>query len=654
MRSKLRTNYPILLALYSILLNSPFINTLWTPTQGWYLEWALYLKNSHIYKDFYVPFGPVNVFLNRFWLIFPDPLIAQRFGDVLVWTLLVIGLYLFISFFTEKKFAFLGSICGTTVFQFSATNTISGYFELSLALVVWGAVFALKSGRIYNFSGGIFFALGILTKQNWLPIYLMILISLMFVKKSNERDRVIAITFGATFLFALFSTYLILNDALVPFIQAMAEGGGKSPNVLRLFRNLVIPISAPEPIFLVISLLSVYKFSDSKISRTKKLALLTLISVLLTTYFGSSTFNDLIKGRGALLVFFLFFLLGSLGMRVANRISAGMLALICVAPAFLLLASHALLVTHPSSFIIFEDLMNLSSQLSTKITALSWPLGITGLVLLLNSNVKLGAKKSSSRYSFKVVILIGLSLSGVLNAFNGGADFLSNLIIGTLGISVIFERILRSHLGQILKPAFALLLLLSSFSISTNVYSWFGWNETLTTHTTKKVQDSILFRNFALTTPQNDFYSAISKGISIARGKIGSQSLSPKIMSFPMQPVVNQLQVLDSYMLNCPILHFDICPDRAAEIDLRNIVSMPPDIVVLFDLGEQFITENEKVWRDGQISTYRKIQDNFLSDKFVQVYEIAPNGINLSTIRILIPSSYFSSTNTVNMKGDDD
>jgi hypothetical protein len=583
--------------------------------------------------------------------MFADPLIAQRLGDVLVWTLLVIGLYYFISSFTEKKFAFLGSICGTTVFQFSATNTISGYFELSLALVVWGAVFALKSGKIYNFSGGILFALGILTKQNWLPIYLTILIGLMFVKKSKEKERVIIIAFGATSLFALFSTYLFLIDALMPFIQSMTEGGGKSPNVLRLFRNLVIPISDPAPIFLVISLLSVYKFSDFEISKTKKLALVTMTSVLLTTYFGSSTFNELIKGRGALLAFFIFFLLSSLGMRTANRISAGKLALICVAPAFLLLASQALLVRHPSSFVYFEDLMKLSSQLSTKITALSWPLGITGLVLLLKPKLKLGATKSFSSYSLKFMILIGLALSGVLNAFNGGADFLSNLIIGTLGISLIFERILSSHLGQILKPAFALLLLLSSFSITTNVYSWFGWNETLTTHTTKKVEDSILFRNFVLTTPQYDFYSAISRGISIARKEIGSQNINPKIMSFPMQPVVNQLQVLDNYVLNCPILHFDICPDRAAENDLRNMAAMPPDIVVLFDLGDQFITENEKIWRKDQISTYRKIQDNFLSDKYVQVYEIAPNGVNLSTIRILIPASYSPSADTAIMKG---
>jgi hypothetical protein len=118
-----------------------------------------------------------------------------------------------------------------------------------------------------------------------------------------------------------------------------------------------------------------------------------------------------------------------------------------------------------------------------------------------------------------------------------------------------------------------------------------------------------------------------------------------------MQPVVNQLQVLDNYVLNCPILHFDICPDRAAENDLRNMAAMPPDIVVLFDLGDQFITENEKIWRKDQISTYRKIQDNFLSDKYVQVYEIAPNGVNLSTIRILIPASYSPSADTAIMKG---
>jgi hypothetical protein len=157
-------------------------------------------------------------------------------------------------------------------------------------------------------------------------------------------------------------------------------------------------------------------------------------------------------------------------------------------------------------------------------------------------------------------------------------------------------------------------------------------------HSIKDRTEEDLFHNFLLSGPQKDFYDQVRVGINEAEKQlIDAKTLKPEIMSFPMQPIVTEMSSFRKYRLNCPILHFDVCPDNEAFKDLKKFERNPPDLVVLFDLGRNFIESNERSWRSGQISVYRNIQDFFLTTgKYSTVKIIEENSVNLARVYILV------------------
>jgi hypothetical protein len=227
--------------------------------------------------------------------------------------------------------------------------------------------------------------------------------------------------------------------------------------------------------------------------------------------------------------------------------------------------------------------------------------------------------------------------AGLLNAVNGGFEFAANLILGAISLAYfikIFEKSLKKNLFILV---FTLYFMISSVQIGLYNYQWFGWNESVSGHSTTEKLNVPLFRNFFLSLPQKSFYQEIQSGIDSAEEAIlDSREFDAKVLVFPMQPIVGHMSKLSSYRMNCPIFHFDVCPDNEGQKDLQSIMENPPDLVILFDLGKQFVELNEQTWRDGQVSTYRKTQNFFLkSGRFSVVKIIKPDTVNLSRVYIL-------------------
>jgi hypothetical protein len=116
-------------------LNIFLINTIWTPTQGWYLEWANYMNQGlNPHTDFYLPFPPLFVWVNRIFLWTADPLIAERFFMTIAYSLLSLGLFKLLTRFFSLNIAIYTSLLSILIFQLSPTNTISGYYEFAILL----------------------------------------------------------------------------------------------------------------------------------------------------------------------------------------------------------------------------------------------------------------------------------------------------------------------------------------------------------------------------------------------------------------------------------------------------------------------------------------------------------------------------------------
>jgi hypothetical protein len=612
------------------------------PTQGWYLEWAKYAKSGIIYRDFYQPFGPTYTFLNVIWSISPDPLLAQRLGDLVIWTFLLIGIYIFLLNFLPSSFSFFSALISSTIFQFSATNTIGGYYELSLCFIVWAGIALLNKSNLFGFFGGCFLSLGVLTKQNWLPIFVVVLIFSLFSWRSVPKQiamRLLLFTLGALSVFALLAIYLFINGALTDFLLAMLSAGGKSPNIERLFQNLILPITQSNSLILAFLLSICFMPQNKMVSNFRGYYWqYILFAIVLTKYFLPLGFQSLLWGRLDLLLIIIisFLLLLRIKDSRHSNYAAYLIFASSLTPGFFIIFTDLVLRLRPKTNVASE-LNEVATHVATQLTNIALPLSILGFVLFYRRKQLVNIGLHENQEKLQNLFLFTLFLSGVLNSFNGGFDFNSNLIMGSLGIGFILKEISKSV--EYYRPLIcvALLFMFSSLSIAGNVYSWFGWDEKVGIHTNKKVNDTDLFRNFILTQEEHNFYSQLSTLITSARQEIDPKFTDdPTFMTFPMQPIVNRLQSVSPYALRCPVLHFDICNDFEAKKDYRNIQVNPPDIVVLFDLGDSFIQENEKAWRYGKKSVYRSIQDLLLSDRYVKIGEVMGVKSNLATVSVLV------------------
>jgi len=641
-------------------LNFFLINTIWTPTQGWYLEWASYLNQGlHPYTDFYLPFPPLFVWVNRAFLWTSDPLITERFFMTIAYSLLSLGLYKLLSRFFSLNTAVFTSLLSILIFQLSPTNTISGYYEFAILLAAWGLYFSFSESSTKRFFGGALLVASCLTKQNFLPLILAVILmeSFSFQNKKKFGIDKYATTFGALCSFLAFTGYLVVNNSLLRFIEIMLQGGGKDPEVLALIKNILAPTLNPSTLLLFcLILLTITIFNDGTQTAEKERGLVHsfFVAQMVVLMLNPFSISSLIERRVSILVFGVALLVILINWKLLYQPAVSLKSWIVIFIIFLtpfsaFVINEIFLRTSINQSRFFHFLNDYSSNVGSNASGLLL-LAMNACVLVQISAIRYTKLKQYFYRCFKDgvdqpslltklnYVVIGLLAAGLLNAVNGGFDFPANLILGSISIAFFVKHFEQSLKKKLFVIAFALSILLSSIQIGIHNYQWFGWNEVASGHSTSDRSELRIFRNFYLTDPQKNFYEEVRSGIHLAEKELAkSTDPDPKIVIFPMQPVISELSLLTKYRLNCPILHFDVCPDNEAEKDLKNFKNNPPELVVLFDLGMDFINSNEKVWRDEKISTYREIQEFFLESGWYATFKIVhSNSVSLSDVYILV------------------
>ena len=641
-------------------LNFFLVNTIWTPTQGWYLEWASYLNQGlNPYTDFYLPFPPLFVWINRVFLWSSDPLITERFFMTIAYSLLSLGLYKLLSRFFSLNTAVFTSLVSILIFQLSPTNTISGYYEFAILLAAWGLYFSFSESSAKRFFGGALLVASCLTKQNFLPLILAIILmeSFSFQNKKKFGIDKYATTFGAFCTFTIFTGYLVVNNSLLRFIEIMLQGGGKDPEVLALIKNILAPTLNPSTLFLFcLILLTITMFKDGTQTAEKERGLVQsfFVAQMVVIMLNPSSISSLIERRLSILVFGVALIVILFNWKLFYQPTVSLkswivIFIIFLTPFSVFVINEIFLRTSLNQSRFFHFLNDYSSNAGSKTSGLLL-LAMNACVLVQISAIRYTKLKQYFYRCFKDgvdqpslltklnYVVIGLLAAGLLNAVNGGFDFPANLILGSISIAFFVKHFEQSLKKKLFVITFAFSILLSSIQIGIHNYQWFGWNEVASGHSISDRSELRVFRNFYLTDPQKNFYEEVRSGIDLAEKELAkSTKPDPKIVIFPMQPVISELSSLTKYRLNCPILHFDVCPDNEAVKDLKNFKRNPPDLVVLFDLGMDFINSNEKIWRDGKISTYREIQEFFLESGWYSTLKIVQsNSVSLSEVYILV------------------
>jgi hypothetical protein len=577
----------------------------------------------------------------------------------IAYSLLSLGLYKLLTRFFSLNIAIYTSLLSILIFQLSPTNTISGYYEFATLLATWGLYFCFSEGSAKRFFGGVLLVGSCLTKQNFLLLIPAIILMESFSSENKKKYEIkkYATTLGVLCAFLVFTGYLVADGSFLRFVEVMLQGGGKDPEVFLLIKNVLAPSLNPSTLYLfclILLIITTLKDKSQTAGNARGLVTLFLVAQMFVIMLNPFSISSLIERRVSILVFGVALLVILFNWKLLHQPAVSLkswlvIFIIFLTPFSVFIINEILLRTSLNPNHFFQFLNDYSSNVGSKTSGLLL-LAMNACVVVQISAIRYPKLKQYFYRCFKDgveqpilltkvnYVVIGLLASGLLNAVNGGFDFPANLILGSISIAFFIKHFEQSLKKMMFVIVFALSILLSSIQIGIHNYQWFGWNEVASGHSTSDVSDLRIFRNFYLTDPQKNFYEEVNSGIHLAEKKLAeSIDSDPKILIFPMQPVISELSSLTKYRLNCPILHFDVCPDNEAKKDLKNFKRNPPDLVVLFDLGMDFIISNEKTWRDEKISTYRKIQEFFLESGWYSTLKIVQsNSVNLSDVYILV------------------
>jgi len=635
MKNKKNEVYLILLV-SGISLTS--ISTIWSPTQDWYLEWASYWNNGLLpYKDFYFPLPPLYLYMYKYILYTPDPLLFSRMFNFAVIVALSVGVYKLLSLKFKDFTAFFVTVTVMLWWQINPTNTISGYFEFACCLLVWGLYFLLGQGWSFKFIiSGMLIAASSLVKQNYvLTVISLSVLSFIYIIliKGPYVKKFVFLVLGFVTTYLIFLLYLVKNNSYTFFIDTMLQGGGKNLEFPNLVRNLVIEAVRPQTfvtfLILIVSIAAfarVKKFSIFSVKFTENLALgLYALSAISFSYFYSvgSVPQFLIR-------FFVLFLLFITTQVAINRIQF-LQTFYWAIPVFLIITSW--LISNSS----FGDLLSSKKlnyglmQISKFLGSMLWSLSVMVLLLVFYKVFNHNKKNKKNIFVFLnnkilkdyifISIILSLFLGGLVNAYNGSAFIDSNIILCAILLAILLDGTLISPRNRVRLISFVWVpLSLSSVLITTNPYSWYGWSET--TKTQNIASELELFRNFKLTKIENDFYGEVNSAVE----KISEKSMRADltIAQVPAQPILMDLNNLTHYKMFCPIMHIDVCPESASRVDLDNFRRNPPDVFLYYSFGNETLLAFEEAFRDGKKSNIRRIQDWLTSESTLNLEDKIP------------------------------
>lgn len=598
------------------------ISTIWSPTQDWYLEWASYWNDGLLpYKDFYFPFPPLYLALYKYILHTPDPLLFSRLFNFVIIVALSVGVYKLLSIKFKDFTAFFVTATVMLYCQINPTNTISGYFEFACCLLVWGLYFLLGQGGSFKFViSGMLIAASSLVKQNYvLTVISLSVLSFIYILllKGPHIKRFVFLLVGFLLTYLLFLFYLVKNKSYSLFIDTMLQGGGKNLEFSNLVRSLIIEVVRPQTavtfIILIASIAAFVKlkkfsvFSD-QYKENLGVSLYTLSIIFFSYFYHFESIPQL------LIKFSILFILVVATKVVINRIQF-LQTFYWAMPIFFVIGSWVISNSSFGDLLRIEKLFFGLKHFSNFLGSMLWSLSV--IVLLLVFYKVFNYSKYSRNYFIflnnKILndyifisVILSLFLGGLINTYNGSAFIDSNFILCTILLAILLDGILISQRNRVRLISFIWVpLSLSSVLITTNPYSWHGWNETKKTQNISN--DLELFRNFKLTKLQTDFYKEVNSAIEKISTRSASTNLT--IAQVPAQPILMDLSNLTHYKMFCPIMHIDICPESASRVDLDNFRINPPDVFIYYSFGSETLLAFEEFFRDGKKSNIRRIQE---------------------------------------------
>lgn len=605
-----------LLVVY-LFFNVVLVDKFFPVTEGWFQDYSRYInEGKFIYRDFYVPIPPGFVWLTTLLnQIFNDNFLLFRIYGILERLILVsIVFNLMIKVYTYK-ITFIALLTASIIYISNIQDVFYGFYQSSLLFSIIALYLSIKmienyDKNLYFYSVlfGCFSAISFLFKQTLgtlTPFALGIAFVLLTFKKDIKRtiiSSIIAI-FSALFMIGIICIYLNYNDALIPCINQIFKGASSKGSISSIFISFLPRMINKGSLKLALIFILYFgsinlylNIKNKKIKNIIKLLIIFLpivilykffiytldINLLLNNYLGSTVILVL----GLIITAYIFY--KNLNQQKEyNKIFFVSTTVYCISILYYITHHNINFV----NFLLIRDYRQL-------LIYFGFYFNLFWIFWLVKKN------DVSKINNVKLLILI----ASLLIMYTHGMSFIvedhGTLLLFSLLISEALSiKIPYNNLKNVYIFIFCILTIFSIMIQRCNFpYHWWGINTLPSIMESKySYSDPNLFGfkgNLKNVNTMNKIYDLIEK----------NKKTGDTMYTFPHINYFNVMSKLDTPTFG-KVHYFDVCPDKVAVLDADILYKHKPTFLVYQELPEETWKIHEQIFRNGNESGQRKIEE---------------------------------------------
>jgi hypothetical protein len=636
------------------------------PSFGWFHALADVAEDKVMYKDFFVPFPPVAIWIEgSLSNFFNDSLFVDSVKSILVWQIFCLILFKVSKTIFSTRDAVFGTLIATLFYFAYPVNRIAGYYELHLAVVLLACFFTIQVTRTnlkrHFYLSGLAAGLLPLIKQSSLPVSVVLMaylvIGLAFQRQLlSQRGAYLASGF-LTIPVCVFA-WTLMNSNFFQMISNLS-GSAKSPSLMRVITwgtSDVLTSSAVLPWLiattLVVKTLSLLR--DDQVSKINTQMFVLVLSItaisiynpeILLTPTSLGPIYGPFTGLTILVVILLLVInkiptwsryLDRNEKTISTSIAAAMTPLVLVVLPF-------------SAFTLNSDL---ATEVTTTGNAIAASLGLGAAmftVLLLvdgfgiprNLNGQwigqpglLGTQQFPSAVFVVAITLLALALGNSMSAGPTGEAWTPSVaLLFSCVSSLTFAFVGRWRATVVGSLLLAPLMFVFMIRPITEPYSWWALKEPRL-EAKKKALDFGRLRGISVNESEFLFWSRLDE---VLKSRPSSAIFAgPNIAGIPY------MLGRETAINNCVIVWWDVCPEDYAAEDLTWLKETTPSLMLWLSPSEYVIKGHEDGFRSGEKSTIREM-DVWFQDSIAQgrlrVLDSIPISNSESTLKVLEPTT---------------
>jgi hypothetical protein len=223
------------------------------------------------------------------------------------------------------------------------------------------------------------------------------------------------------------------------------------------------------------------------------------------------------------------------------------------------------------------------------------------------------------------------------NSLSGGLSWETWPVAGVVLIGALTQFSARWLSGTtatvLLTTSIGALIVISVAASVARPYIWWGLEEPAVRGRLSAPEVENL-RSTRVPEASRQYWDRLQGAYETAAAEAERETGDSRVFVGPNNAGVSWLLNVNRYEQRCPVLWYDVCPDREARVDYERLQSDPPEVVI-WNVPPEWVSKgHELAFRDGRPSTVRSINEwvalAVLSGNYRTVADIAVPSVEQS------------------------